>query len=253
VRRRRSLHQTACGKDATGAMPHLTSDYSPEKAWLHPWLAQPSGSATTRSKISTVFRWFSVQTAPASRNRTQTQPAPRGRSNKQHPDRSEPRVHGPPTQQPAREPNTLRRRQAEAPARQFTHLGAPRDRTHVRVVTPRSGEPGCCTTDPNRTARCASVGWRRTERILFCLVEKIGEFRLTATSWVNSIEIAAGKSTRAYCPLAHQSREIDQSVFDGSAVHEARVALLLLSASRAGRQACMWGKGGHYRTKTSTE
>jgi hypothetical protein len=139
------------------------------------------------------------------------------------------------------------------PARQFTHLGAPRDRMHVRVVTPRSGEPGCCTTDPNRTARCASVGWRWTERILFCLVEKIGEFRLTATSWVNSIEIAAGKSTRAYCPLAHQSREIDQSVFDGSAVHEARVALLLLSASRAGRQACMWGKGGHYRTKTSTE
>jgi hypothetical protein len=146
-----------------------------------------------------------------------------------------------------------RRRRAEAPARQFTHLGAPRDRTHVRVVTPRSGEPGCCTTDPNRTARCASVGWRWTERILFCLVEKFGEFRLTATSWVNSIEIAAGKSTRAYCPLAHQSREIDQSVFDGSAVHEARVALLLLSASRAGRQACMWGKGGHYRTKTSTE
>jgi hypothetical protein len=150
VRRRRSLHQTACGKDATGAMPHLTSDYSPEKAWLHPWLAQPSGSATTRSKISTVFRWFSVQTAPASRNRTQTQPAPRGRSNKQNPDRSEPRVHGPPTQQPAREPSTLPEDGAQKRPRVNSRTSEPRGTARTSASSRR--DPGSqAAAQPTRT------------------------------------------------------------------------------------------------------
>jgi hypothetical protein len=130
------------------------------------------------------FRWFPARTAPASRNR----------SNKQHPTaQSRESTGNPPNHRPA---SRARSKSDGAQRPKGPHA---RPRRHAAI---RGARLLLNLSEPNSAVRVSRLEMDRMDTVLFN--RKIGEFRLTATSWVNSIEIAAGKDTRAYFPLAHR-------------------------------------------------